>query len=116
MSEEKRNNAMIDMLGNIQPYKDRFRIYRNESSEAAEYFEDGYFDFVFLDGDHSYDGVTRDLIAWFPKVKSGGYIGGHDIDNENTYQNVRGALEDFFKEDMKDVEIDANSTWFMKVK
>jgi hypothetical protein len=116
MSEGQLEEAMIDALSNIAPYKERCQIYRMESTEAAEHFEDGYFDFIFFDGDHSKEGFGRDLKAWFSKIKKGGYAGGHDIDNENTYQDVRGALEEFFGEDMKDVEIDANSTWFYKVK
>jgi hypothetical protein len=37
------------------------------------------FDFLFIDGDHSYDGVKRDFEAYLPLVKKGGYVGFHDI-------------------------------------
>jgi hypothetical protein len=52
------------------------------SVEAAKQFEDGYFDFIYIDADHTYDGVTADLKAWYPKVRKGGMIAGHDYHND----------------------------------
>ena len=49
------------------------------SWDVAVYYEDASLDFVFLDGDHSYDGLKKDIIAWLPKVKKGGIICGHDF-------------------------------------
>lgn len=37
------------------------------------------FDFLFIDGDHEYDGVLEDLIQWYPLVRPGGLIAFHDI-------------------------------------
>jgi len=36
------------------------------------------FDLVFVDADHSYDAVKRDIWAWKPKIKKGGILCGHD--------------------------------------
>ncbi len=41
-------------------------------------FKDNYFDWIYVDGDHSYEFVKKDLELFFPKVKSGGYITGDD--------------------------------------
>ena len=51
---------------------------RSESVKAALLFDDEYFDYVYIDGDHTLDAVTKDLEAWWPKVKAGGYLAGHD--------------------------------------
>jgi hypothetical protein len=40
--------------------------------------EVGSFDVLFVDGDHSYDGCTRDLENWFPVLERGGHILLHD--------------------------------------
>ena len=37
------------------------------------------FDFLFIDGDHSYEGVLRDFITYYPLVRPGGLIAFHDI-------------------------------------
>ena len=42
---------------------------------------DGLFDMVFIDGDHSYDGVKQDFETYGPLVRPGGVIGCHDICN-----------------------------------
>lgn len=36
-------------------------------------------DMLFIDADHSYQGVKRDYEAWFSKVKTGGYFAFHDV-------------------------------------
>jgi len=46
--------------------------------ELIKSFPDEYFDFVYIDGDHSYKGAKSDLINYFRKLRSGGVIAGHD--------------------------------------
>ena len=50
-------------------------------------------DFLFLDGDHSYTGITKDFQNYAPMVKPGGLIAFHDIveDNETRYGVVTGG-------------------------
>ncbi len=49
-----------------------------KSEEAAPYVEDESLDFVYIDGDHSFDYVMLDLILWPRKVRKGGVVAGHD--------------------------------------
>lgn len=51
---------------------------RTESVKAASMFADGFFDFVYIDGDHEYNSVMADIKAWQPKVRVGGIVSGHD--------------------------------------
>ncbi len=48
------------------------------SEEAAGAVGDRQFDFVYIDGDHSYDSCHQDIELWLPRIRSGGMIGGHD--------------------------------------
>lgn len=69
---------------NMQPlheagHADIVTVLPKASVEAAEEFQDESLDLVFLDGDHSYEGVDADIKAWWPKVKQGGILGGHDF-------------------------------------
>lgn len=50
----------------------------SDSARAAELFSDGSVWAVFVDADHSYEGVRRDIAAWWPKVAPGGYVAGDD--------------------------------------
>lgn len=51
---------------------------RVRSPEAATAFADGSLDFVFIDGAHEREAVERDIQGWWPKVKPGGLMAGHD--------------------------------------
>lgn len=55
------------------------RIIWQSSVRAAHLIPDGWADFVFIDAAHSYDAVAMDLVAWEPKVRPGGWFGGHDF-------------------------------------
>ena len=53
-------------------------IDRRDSAEAASDLPEGYFDWVYVDGDHAYEGIRRDLRLYRPLVKAGGFICGDD--------------------------------------
>ncbi len=48
------------------------------SAAASMYFPDGYFDFAYVDANHSEEAVAEDFSLWYPKVCVGGWFGGHD--------------------------------------
>lgn len=58
--------------------RDRRWIIREDSTAAAALVPNASCDFVFIDADHSYEGVARDIAAWTPKVRPGGILSGHD--------------------------------------
>lgn len=64
--------------------KNRFAKYGNvftkkgKSWEALQRFPDDYFDYVYVDGNHTYGGVKQDIAALKKKVKNGGIIAFND--------------------------------------
>jgi len=74
----------------FQAIQDRFKgdaridFRRQFSYRAAPSFPDKHFDFVYLDGDHRYEYVLRDLVDYAAKIKDDGLILGHDF-FENTF-------------------------------
>jgi Methyltransferase domain len=83
----------------LAPFGDRSDIRRETSAEAAARVTPGSLDFVYLDARHSYEGVTEDLHAWFPLVRGGGLMAGHDY-NDGVFvegvHGVRSAVDKFF--------------------
>lgn len=63
---------------NISPVADYINAVQLDSVEASKQYEDGSLDFVFIDGDHSYEGCKRDILAYLPKMKPNSIISGHD--------------------------------------
>ena len=59
--------------------ENKAKVLRTTTEEAATLFKDGYFDLVFIDADHSYEGVKADIKRWVPKVRAGGLVCGHDF-------------------------------------
>ncbi|HTU90884.1 MAG TPA: class I SAM-dependent methyltransferase [Gemmataceae bacterium] len=83
------------------------------SEQAASLFEDGSLDFVFLDADHGYEAVRRDLEAWFPKVKRRGVLGGHDYLHPD-FPGVRRAADEFFMR--QELPVQVHGTSFLATK
>ncbi len=54
------------------------KICRGYSFDVVKEFPDEYFDFIFIDADHTYEGCKKDLVDWWPKMKKGGVFCGHD--------------------------------------
>jgi hypothetical protein len=63
----------------LRKFKHQTKFYYCSSVEASKLIPDGSLDFVYIDANHSYDSVQKDIDAWLPKVKTGGVLGGHDI-------------------------------------
>lgn len=97
---------------------DRVTFHRMQSSAAAAAVPDRSFDFVFVDADHSYDGCKRDLDAWLPKVKPGGWIGGHDYDHpreKRGHWGVKPAVDELADRLAKPINVGRDFTWFIGV-
>lgn len=59
------------------------------SVEAAKGFEDNYFDFIYIDAEHTYESVKQDMESWFPKLKPNGLMAGHDFKIEGVMKAVK---------------------------
>jgi hypothetical protein len=71
-------------------------ILKMDSTVATTQFPDNYFDWVYIDGDHNYEGVLKDLHSWYPKIKEGGIISGDDYVVTDIKHDVKFALETYF--------------------
>jgi hypothetical protein len=76
----------VAACGNIVKHK-------GTSEEFAPTVEEGSLDFVYIDGNHDYESVRQDIALWTPKVRSGGFVGGHDYGQEPGV--TRSVIESF---------------------
>jgi len=74
----------------------RVTILRAYSVEAADTFEDEYFDWVYIDANHLQAG--KDAALWWPKVKSGGWLMGHDCTFITDFITVKPDIDRFVAE------------------
>lgn len=81
---------------NLQHYdiRDMITDDRTISWDAADNYEDDYFDFIYIDAGHNYEDVCKDIDAWMPKLKVGGIISGHDYWLDMTNPGVVKAVDE----------------------
>lgn len=97
-------NYFLNKVKNI-PF---VQIIRDSTSNASKKFPDNWFDFVYIDADHSFDACYLDLLTWYPKVKKSKFLMGHD------YRRGFGVVEavnKFVKENKLDLLFLSPSTW-----
>lgn len=75
------------------------------SWEMSSNFEDKSIDFIYIDADHEYESVVKDINAWLPKLKIGGMISGHDYPN---FIGVKKAVDEI----IKNVSTAKGSVWY----
>lgn len=69
-------------------------ITRKLSTDAAKDFEESYFDWIYIDTDHTYETTLSELYAFSEKVKKDGIIAGHDYSMGNWKSSFKyGVIE-----------------------
>ncbi len=71
-------------------------LIRNASVDAAKTFPDEFFDYIYIDARHDYCGVREDLEAWYPKLKVGGLMAGHDFLHASEALSMSRGSANFF--------------------
>lgn len=71
-------------------------IHRGYSEEVCDHFEDQYFSWIYIDGNHLYEFVKKDLELYYDKVKENGFITGDDYVDSGWWQGgVKKAVDEF---------------------
>jgi hypothetical protein len=122
-------NLTIKMLYLIDPYEYRpshkkdacFLIDKHKNIKWVEKYSDkamddvpNNLDFIYIDGDHSYNVVYQDCENWYPKITMGGVIGGHDYISSRP--DVKRAVIDFCRTYKLRYHTKPNDWWIIKEK
>jgi len=75
--------------------KVKFMVMR--STDAAKQLPEGHFDYIYLDARHDYCAVKEDIESYYPKLRPGGILGGHDYIDAQYAMDRLGKVEDWSK-------------------
>lgn len=101
LDEEYMEVQDVDWVEIEKTARDRLSKYENvtlirsRSEDYSKKVENGSIDMIYIDGSHTFDGLTNDLNVWYDKIKIGGVIAGHDYDQRdvaravNTFKNEK---------------------------
>jgi hypothetical protein len=78
VSDAEHEACLRETEQNLKSHAGRYAIHRKPSLEAAGTFADSSLDFVYIDANHQFQPALDDMRAWFPKVRAGGVLAGHD--------------------------------------
>jgi hypothetical protein len=70
-------------------FENKYTKIIGDSALSANKFSNHSVDFCFIDGNHTYECVKRDISAWIPKMKKGSIMAGHDVDRESVSRAVK---------------------------
>ena len=109
------------MKNKLEPFKERINICRGYSHQVVNHFSDSFFDFIYIDANHSYEGCKMDLDIYWSKLKDGGIIMGDDYHlsdvehlnfgwNQVTF-GVTKAVKEFVGEKNRIYDISYTADW-----
>lgn len=125
----RHNRFYSETVNNVRHWEEKVIILRGYSTVMCDEIPDDSLDWVYIDARHDYKGVAEDIEKYWPKVKSGGIMSGHDyLTSEEVKQltpdqdwsicydgsieprAVKGAVDDFAASVNKDIFV-TSDTW-----
>jgi hypothetical protein len=113
---EERDEASFQAIEAEQVFDEKFKNeprivkIKKMSNEAYKDIPDESLDFIYIDGCHKYENVLEDLTNFYPKIKKGGFISGHDW---NYYwDGVIQAVMEYFKR--QPITVYQDSSWIYR--
>lgn len=89
--DRERSHRVFSLVTQHTP---RATVLEMTTRDAAAQVPDASLDFVFIDADHSKAAVEEDVRCWRPKVRAGGWLGGHDYSRK--FPGVIAAVDGLF--------------------
>jgi hypothetical protein len=114
VSEEEQSAVKNTADSEINKYnlKDRIISLQFQSDEASSHIENNSLDFVYVDGDHSFEWAYKDFVNYYPKVKIGGIFAGHDYSCEGVLEAIIKFSSENGIDYKKELIECTNDSWF----
>lgn len=106
----------MDLIKVHDVFKENIKSHKNIShimkisDDACFDIKDNSVDFVYIDGMHTYEQVKKDIINYLPKIKKGGFIGGHDY--HPNWQGVMDAINELLEVE----KVFGDTSWIVNIK
>lgn len=113
ITQERQQETKNRCYKKLSIYENRVIFAYEKSQIFVHNLSDESLDFVFIDGDHSYEATLSDCQLYWPKVKSGGLFAGHDINLTSVNNAVRQFVESN-NLDFSSVVMLENNAWFIR--
>jgi hypothetical protein len=96
-----------------------YNVVRNDSLSEAKQTPPGYYDWVYLDDEHSFTHVSKELDAWWPAVSTNGILAGHDYSHDHCWplwMRVKDAVDMWAKNNQQAIyhSVDFQDWWTIK--
>ncbi len=94
-SENIETHATIhETVDRLYPYGGRSILIKAFSEHIQDFFRDDCLGLVYIDALHEYNAIRNDIYAWWPKLKKGGCMSGHDY-SDHHWPGVFRAVNEF---------------------
>jgi len=113
-SDENYNKTLKRVKNEIE--SGQVILKKGSSLDVLTEFEDNFFDWIYVDGDHRYEFVKKDLELSYSKVKKNGFITGDDYNNQwgPKKKQVAKAVDEFINKDIVEVVQLKNEQFILK--
>jgi len=92
---------------------DRVTFLKMTSEEAVKTVRAKSKDLVFIDANHYYEWVKKDIDLWWPIVREGGILAGHDYIKTNKWGVIE-AVDQFVKKYKLKLNLDSDRVWWIR--
>lgn len=102
-------NTGANITGALVYSGERLTFLRQTSEQAAQNLKGNEYDLIFIDALHDYEHVKQDIALWWPRVRVGGMLTGHDFNHK--WPGVERAVAESFN--LMQIGVAPDSVWFI---
>ena len=103
-------NKVYDTFLNNTKLFDNIKLIKKTSDDAINDLKNESFDFIYIDGIHTYEQVNKDIDNYKTLIKKGGFIGGHDY--HPVWEGVVRSINEKVGEPNKTFQ---DTSWIIKI-
>ena len=92
-NQKEQNKNFTHAKNTLKEYKSKIKFIRKKSEDTADSIPNHSLDFAYIDGNHNYKYVEKDIKLFYQKIKPGGVLGGHNY--QIVIEGVVEAVDEF---------------------